>query len=137
MLCIDIDMPKSCFDCPCHNGESGYCQITKNYIDDSIPENCPLKAYDEDTSAKPVQHDYLFEFGYDHKSYLAKNKLSFKDALMEAFTYCEGKDEMFTKCLRGYEDSDIKGMVELARHFMSGTCVIEKIFIVSCTIWSG
>ena len=36
-------LPEHCFDCPCHNGESGYCQAHKEYrycID--RPSWCPL-----------------------------------------------------------------------------------------------
>lgn len=48
-----IEMPQSCLDCPCHDGEYGRCNITKNYIDfdvNSILRDCPLK------EAEPVLH---------------------------------------------------------------------------------
>ena len=40
-----IEMPKSCIDCPCHDGEWGCCNITNNYIgfDENRPQDCPLK----------------------------------------------------------------------------------------------
>ena len=42
MIQIDIPMPEYCYDCPCHNGENGSCQITGNYYYDEIPRSCPL-----------------------------------------------------------------------------------------------
>ena len=43
MIQIDISMPKTCYECPCHNGENGSCQITGKYYFDEIPKSCPLK----------------------------------------------------------------------------------------------
>ncbi len=38
----DMEMPKVCFDCPCHDGETGRCNILK-ITTDYIPKNCPLE----------------------------------------------------------------------------------------------
>lgn len=43
MIQIDMPMPKMCYDCPCHDGESCMCQITGKYCLDEIPRSCPLK----------------------------------------------------------------------------------------------
>ena len=37
-----MEMPKDCYDCPCHNGENGRCQITKETTEDKRPYDCPL-----------------------------------------------------------------------------------------------
>lgn len=37
-----LEMPKDCYDCPCHNGENGRCQITKESTEDKRPYDCPL-----------------------------------------------------------------------------------------------
>lgn len=43
MIQIDMPMPKMCYGCPCHDGESCMCQITGKYCFDEIPRSCPLK----------------------------------------------------------------------------------------------
>ncbi len=42
---IEMEMPHSCFDCPCHNGEGGLCKVDKyhRYIYNDIPLWCPIK----------------------------------------------------------------------------------------------
>lgn len=49
MLLIDIEMPKSCMNCPIFDGEYGFCNILKNYnkpskrdCSSSRQKNCPL-----------------------------------------------------------------------------------------------
>lgn len=39
-----MEMPEYCYECPCHNGESGYCQAYKSGYLNSIerPAKCPL-----------------------------------------------------------------------------------------------
>lgn len=39
-----LDMPEYCYECPCHNGESGYCQAYKSGYLNSVerPAKCPL-----------------------------------------------------------------------------------------------
>lgn len=40
---IDMKMPKYCYDCPLHNGESGYCQADNEHWGQlERPESCPL-----------------------------------------------------------------------------------------------
>lgn len=38
----DMEMPKSCWDCPCINGENGYCKLRKEYVYGDISRSCPL-----------------------------------------------------------------------------------------------
>ena len=40
---VDSEIER-CLDCPCHNGESGYCQITGKYVCEYIPKSCPLQS---------------------------------------------------------------------------------------------
>lgn len=44
ILIRGVEMPEYCYECPCHNGESGYCQAYKSGYLDSIerPAKCPL-----------------------------------------------------------------------------------------------
>lgn len=41
ILIKGINMPKEPWECPCHNGENGWCNITGHICDD-IPKDCPL-----------------------------------------------------------------------------------------------
>jgi len=41
VLIKGISMPKETWDCPCHDGETGWCKVTKNSCD-QIPKDCPL-----------------------------------------------------------------------------------------------
>lgn len=43
MIQIDIPMPKTCYECPCHDGEYGRCKITGNSYCDEIPRSCPCR----------------------------------------------------------------------------------------------
>lgn len=43
MVKIDIELPIYCYDCPCHNGENGRCNITGDSTFDKRPFDCPLK----------------------------------------------------------------------------------------------
>ena len=38
----DLEMPKDCCDCPCHNGENGTCNLLKRTTYDSPPKDCPM-----------------------------------------------------------------------------------------------
>lgn len=38
----DINKPQYCWECPCHNGENGTCNLLGISICDEIPEKCPL-----------------------------------------------------------------------------------------------
>lgn len=45
-------LPDYCYECPCHNGESGYCQADKAHrYSEYRPFWCPLKEQDY---VKPV-----------------------------------------------------------------------------------
>lgn len=39
---LPIEIPKSCLDCPCHDGEYGVCNLTRKTIDDVRPNDCPI-----------------------------------------------------------------------------------------------
>lgn len=44
ILIRGMEMPEYCYECPCHNGESGYCQAYKSGYLGSIerPAKCPF-----------------------------------------------------------------------------------------------
>ena len=47
------DIPEHCYDCPCHDGESGYCQADKEHrYSDYRPFWCPLVKISNDCILK-------------------------------------------------------------------------------------
>lgn len=54
-----MKMPKDCYDCPLHDGETGRCNILGITICDYIPKECPLvefrTAIDEMPNIEPKQ----------------------------------------------------------------------------------
>lgn len=38
----NMEMPKDCYDCPLHDGETGRCNILGITVCDYIPKGCPL-----------------------------------------------------------------------------------------------
>ena len=67
VLIRGMDMPESCWDCPCCNGENGYCQLRKEYVYGDIPRSCPLipvpehgDLIDRDETVKTLAHDYAY-----------------------------------------------------------------------------
>ena len=58
MVQLDIPMPKTCYECPCHDGENNSCQVTGKYYYGEILRSCPLI---ELPSAQPEQRWILFK----------------------------------------------------------------------------
>lgn len=56
MVKIDIVMPTYCYDCPCHNGENGRCNITGDSVFDKRPFDCPLREDKSTTDVEEVKH---------------------------------------------------------------------------------
>lgn len=57
MVMLDIEIPTYCYDCPCHNGENGQCNVTGKYTSDKRPFDCPLK---EEKHAHWIPKQYPF-----------------------------------------------------------------------------
>lgn len=75
---------------------------------------------------------YLFVFSDDNR-YDMTCGVSFKDAVWEMAKYTGEATEMLQKCLKGYDNTDIAGIVSLFNHFAYQT--IEKIYIVDEVIY--
>ena len=56
MVKIDITMPTYCYDCPCHDGENGRCNITGAFVFDKRPFDCPLREDKSTTEVEEVRH---------------------------------------------------------------------------------
>lgn len=62
-LIVEMEMPHSCFDCPCHNREGGYyCQVDKyhRYIYNDIPLWCPIVGILPEEHGDLIDRDALF-----------------------------------------------------------------------------
>ena len=56
MIQIDIEMPKTCLECPLHDGEYGWCNLNYDITMDceERPKECPLhEVTDSDTISRP------------------------------------------------------------------------------------
>lgn len=46
-------LPEHCYECPCHDGESGYCQADKEWrYSEYRPYWCPLKEVNDDLEGR-------------------------------------------------------------------------------------
>lgn len=61
VLIKELNMPKNCYtdDCPCLNGESGYCQAdkTRRYVYGDRPYWCPLVAVPTPQTGRWIGYD--------------------------------------------------------------------------------
>ena len=57
------ELPKDCWDCPMHDGETGQCKMLVCYTD-YIPKNCPLQSLADHTKQvrKEVCNDFKSRF---------------------------------------------------------------------------
>lgn len=62
-----------------------------------------------------------------------KHATSFKDAIWEIAKHLGDASEMFRKCLKGYDESDITGIVKLFNHFAYPP--IDKVYVISAIIY--
>ena len=61
----DEDKPKNCFNCLCHDGETGQCNLNDNYTrkPNKRPHYCPLKSLDQhDAEVRNKVIDELLEW---------------------------------------------------------------------------
>ena len=60
MIQIDIEMPKTCCDCPLHDGEYGWCNLNYDITMDceERPKECPLH---EVTDTDTISRQWLME----------------------------------------------------------------------------
>ena len=76
---------------------------------------------------------YLFLFD-DGSTYEMNCAISFRDAVWEMAKYTGNSTDMFNKCLNGYEDDDMDGIIDLFNHFCYYSA-IDKVFIIERKIF--
>ena len=68
------ELPESCIDCPCHNGEHGHCKLNGKYVIIYRLFDCPLKLITDRLAEERKKvcdelrrkaEDKYFEFGED------------------------------------------------------------------------
>ena len=64
ILIKGIAMPKESWDCPCHDGETGWCKVTGSSCE-PIPKDCPLVEV-------PTPHGRLVDADLIEKSMLKR-----------------------------------------------------------------
>jgi len=75
---------------------------------------------------------YLFILQDD--SHYVKCAINFKNAVQELAIYYGEASEMFLKCMNGYSEDDIKGIVELYNHFAYTPVV--KAYVIENMLYS-
>ena len=86
MIQIDMDMPKSCADCPCGNAQDGWCYVHNEVLErmengypstETRPDWCPLievptsygDLIDADELIKKLEHQKeIYKVNHDWKS---------------------------------------------------------------------
>lgn len=76
---------------------------------------------------------YLFYFD-DGSIYEMNCAISLKDAVWEMAKHTGNSTDMLNKCLNGYEDDDIDGIIDLFNHFCHYS-TIDKVFIIKRKIF--
>lgn len=67
--------------------------------------------------------NWLFMFnnsGYEQEVY-ETTKNTFKEAILDVANYFNDDSPLFEKCLQGFSDNDIMGLIELLNHFAYNT----------------
>ena len=59
---------------------------------------------------------YLFLFD-DGSTYEMSCGISFKDALWEMAKYTNQSDDLLRKCLKGFDENDVEGIISIFHHF--------------------
>lgn len=87
---VDGELPKECFDCPCHNGENGNCKILNKYTE-YVPKDCPLKPLSDYT--KQVREEVVEEI-----------KEKFNDTIKHHFCPNPSSVDFITLCISEVEE---------------------------------
>lgn len=76
---------------------------------------------------------YLFVFD-DNTYYEIERAVSFKEAVWEMAEYTGSECDLLMKSLKGFEESDINGIISLFNMF--ATCEVSKVYEISKIVYS-
>lgn len=83
----------------------------------------------------PTERHYHFIFE-DGSCFDVRNSLSLKEAVLKASEYAGYASELFRKALKGFDESDVRGVVDLYNHFIRDPdCKIETVMLVSSVLF--
>lgn len=101
-------------------------------IDDK-PQICG-SILDEQVKGAAKEMYYLFIFS-DDSIYEMENAVSFKDAIWEMAKYMGEASELLRKSLKGFENTDIDGIINLFNLFAYKT--IDKVFLIDKKLYGS
>lgn len=75
--------------------------------------------------------NYLFILENDH--FYQTNTATFKEAIMDIFIYLNGENNLFKKALNGFDENDIKDIIQIFNYF--SYTAIKNIFLIEKQIY--
>lgn len=90
ILIRGMEMPEYCYECPCHNGESGYCQAYKSGYLYSIerPAKCPLVPLQEGHGRLIDADDLVSKYTEEINELKERAKIHEKEGRLYMFRAC-------------------------------------------------
>ena len=102
---------------------------------DKIPEP-PTSGSSINSESEDIMPTTWYHFIFSNDaSYDIRSAISLKDAVWEMAKYHGDASEMFRKCLNGYDEDDVDGIVELYNHFSYTD--IGEIYVIEKAIYSN
>ena len=78
-------------------------------------------------------YHFVFE---DESCFDARRALSLKEAVLEASEYTGYNSELFRKALKGFDESDVRGIVDIYNHFTKDPDYnIKTVMLVSSVLY--
>ena len=94
VLIKGIAMPKESWDCPCHDGETGWCKVTGSSCE-PIPKDCPLvevpTPHGRLVDADLIEKSMLKRLGNSDKKYFLAQKKDFFKLIEQEKTVIESE----------------------------------------------
>ena len=83
----------------------------------------------------PAERHYHFVFE-DESCFDARHALSLKEAVLKASEYTGCNSELFRKALKGFDESDARGIVDIYNHFATDPDYkIKTVMLVSSVLY--
>ena len=83
----------------------------------------------------PKERHYHFVFE-DESCFDTRHALSLKEAVLEASEYTGYNSELFRKALKGFDESDVRGIVDIYNHFTKDRDYnIKTVMLVSSVLY--
>ena len=105
---------------------------TTDWLAEEVKE---LKNLKDKLSTKGTTYLFVIDdySGNGPDTHIEEGCPTFKDSLVSAFVYYNGKNDMFCKGIRGFGDDDLDGMMEFFNHFSDSK--IQQVYILGGVVW--